>query len=87
MIDFMTFVSETSLVFISIASPIVLGLVEIVKRVGMRKRYNPIVSLIFGISAGVFYGGYTLSYNILLGILVGLASSGLWSGVKTVKNG
>jgi len=85
--DFITFVSHTSIAFIAIAAPIVIALVQIVKAAGLRKRYTPIVALILGLATGISYGGYTLSYNILLGILVGVGSCGLWSGFKTVKNG
>jgi len=85
--DFITFVSHTSIAFIAIAAPIVIALVQIVKNVGLTKRYTPIVALVLGLTVGLSFGGYTTLYNALLGVLTGLTACGLWAGSKTVKNG
>lgn len=69
--------------------PLIIGLVELLKGVGLPKRYLPVASLIFGIAVGVFYVyPDDLKGGILVGIMLGLSASGLYSGTKnTIENG
>ncbi len=85
--DFVTFVTTTSVAFIAVSSLVVLGLVEVVKKTGLNRRYAPLVSVIFGVTIGFFYGGFeSTSYNVLAGFLSGLTACGAYAGVKkTIK--
>lgn len=61
---------------------VIIGLVEIVRKLGLKTKLLPIVSLLIGMICGVFvYGvvsGYGIFKGILLGVALGLASSGLF---------
>lgn len=69
--------------------PLIIGLVEVLKGVGLNKKFLPVASLFFGISAGVFYlYPNDIKGGILVGIMLGLSASGLYSGTKhTIENG
>ena len=67
--------------------PVVTGLVGVVTQLGLRSRFAPIVSLGFGILLSfLLTGGFSLQ-TVLLGIVLGLGSSGLYSGTKAVVKG
>lgn len=61
---------------------IVMGVTEVVKRVGISGRYAPALSLIFGVIGGYFFFGGNVQ-GIAQGIVAGLTAPGIWSGVKT----
>lgn len=64
---------------------IVTGLVELAKQSGFPKRFAPLLALACGIAAGVFYvNPGDLTAGILSGIVMGLASVGLYSGPKNL---
>lgn len=69
--------------------PLIIGLVEMLKGVGLPKRLLPVASLFFGIAAGIFYVyPDDIKGGILVGIMLGLSASGLYSGTKnTIENG
>lgn len=69
--------------------PLIIGLVELFKGLGLNKKFLPVVSLFLGITAGVFYlYPEDLKGGILVGIMLGLSASGLYSGTKhTIENG
>jgi len=66
------------------AVAIVTGLVELVKRAGLSSQLAPIAAVIFGIALSVLGTGFS-STSIVVGVVLGLASSGLWSGAKAVS--
>ena len=66
--------------------PIVLGLVQVAKSVGLPSQYAPILSIIFGIGM-VLLAGAVWQVAIAQGIIIGLASSGLFSGSKKIIQG
>ena len=68
---------------------IIIGLVEVLKRTGLPKKLLPLSSLLFGIAAGVFYVHPSdLKGGIIVGIMMGLSASGLYSGTKnTIERG
>jgi len=68
------------------AIPVVLGLVEVTKRVGLPARYAPLASLVFGVGA-IALTGVSWQATVIQGIIVGLAASGLWSGPKKTISG
>lgn len=61
----------------AIVLPVVIGLVEAIKRAGLSSRYSPIVSILLGVVLMYLFGG-----DIWEGLLAGLSASGLYSGVK-----
>lgn len=64
--------------------PVIFGLVELSKNLGVSKKYSPIVSLILGIIGGVVYiYPEDIRAGILMGIIMGLSAVGLYSGSKT----
>lgn len=65
--------------------PIVVGLVEIVKGVGLPARFAGLASLLLGIGGAFLIGG-AISEVVLGGLVVGLTASGLYSaGRSTLK--
>ncbi len=65
--------------------PLIIGLVELLKRYGLKKKMLPIMAMLFGVVAGVMYV-YPTNWKagILIGLMMGLSASGLYSGGKTV---
>lgn len=63
--------------------PLIVGIVEIFKQMGMPARFGALVSLLLGIIAGIFYiDPSDILKGILVGASIGLAASGLYSGTK-----
>lgn len=67
---------------------VIVGLVELLKKLNLPHKLLPVASLVFGLIGGVFYlFPHDLKAGILTGIIIGLSASGLYSGVKnTVEN-
>lgn len=65
--------------------PIVIGLVEVLKKTGLPNRMLPLLALILGIlySFFVFPIG---TEAVLQGLVVGLAAQGLYRGTKVLVN-
>lgn len=67
---------------------IIIGLVEVIKRIGCPTRWLPVIDVLFGLASGIgFYGlaqGYGIVNGILLGLALGLSACGLFSGIKNV---
>jgi hypothetical protein len=64
--------------------PIIIGLVEVMKKLGMPDKLAAIPSLILGLAAGIFYiSPGDVKTGIVTGIFMGLSASGLYSGVKS----
>lgn len=68
--------------FIVAIVPIVVGLVQVAKGVGIPSKYAPVVSIVFGIGL-VALTGVAWQAFVVQGIIAGLAASGLYSGGKT----
>lgn len=65
--------------------PLIIGIVELLKFTGLRKKLLPIVSLLFGVLAGIFYVyPGDLKGGILVGLMMGLSASGMYSGGKAL---
>lgn len=65
--------------------PLIIGMVELLKMYGMKKRLLPPMALIFGVVGGIFYVyPGDLKAGILVGLMMGLSASGLYSGGKAV---
>jgi hypothetical protein len=63
--------------------PVILAMVELLKRVGIPKKFSPIVSVLLGILAGFYYlAPGDPKKAIFLGLVIGLSAIGLFSGTK-----
>lgn len=63
--------------------PVILGLVEAAKRIGLPARWAPLVSIALGIVAGVLYlDPADPRAGVLSGLVLALSAMGLWSGGK-----
>jgi len=74
--------------------PFIVGLVEIIKKWVADGRYYPLFAIAFGLAINVGIAwAFAVTGRIewvgacLVGALAGLASSGLYSGVTTIKAG
>lgn len=75
-------ISLVSLSPISLALiPVVIGLVSVAKSY-VSSKWAPLISLVLGIGTAFFVPAATVGLTVLQGILIGLAASGLYSGVK-----
>lgn len=64
---------------------LIVGLVELLKRLDVPKKILPVASLIFGVAAGIFYvHPGDLKAGIIVGLMLGLSASGLYSGTKNI---
>lgn len=67
--------------------PLIVSLVELLKSLGLKKKFLPVASIIFGLGAGIFYiYPDDLKGGIIIGLMLGLSASGLYSSTKnTIK--
>lgn len=65
---------------------LIIGIAEVIKRVGCPTRWIPLIDLALGLLSGILVYGMNLGYGIPMGIIVGLAlglsACGLFSGIK-----
>ena len=85
----MTFDELNAYLFSPVAQvALIVGLAEIIKRMGLDKRYIPIVDVVLGILSGIGVYGLMLNYGVanglLVGVALGLSACGLFSGVKNL---
>lgn len=65
--------------------PVITGLCELAKQLGIPKRFIPLLSLVLGLFFGVFYiSPSDVLEGILQGFVIGLSSIGLYSGPKNL---
>lgn len=62
---------------------ILIALVELVKKVGLPTQFAPLASLALGIGLSFLAAGVSVD-NLVVGLVLGLSASGLWSGTKSV---
>ncbi|MFP7252939.1 holin [Virgibacillus sp. 7505] len=82
---------EEVMTFASIISPIVIALVQLIKKtITVNNRYLPLISLLIGILVGFLAWPFTdldVVLRLWSGGFAGLAASGLYSlGKKTISN-
>lgn len=63
---------------------VVLALTELIKQLGLNKKYLPVASLVLGLLAGVFYIEDSIQEQIMYGLMIGLSASGLFDQSKIV---
>lgn len=61
--------------------PVVVGLVAVAK-IYIDSRYAPLLSLVLGVAGAFLFPAATAGNTILVGLLIGLTASGLYSGAK-----
>ena len=66
--------------------PVILGLVQVAKQVGLPSKFAPLVSIALGVGL-VALTGASWQADIVQGIIAGLAASGLWSSGKSTFEG
>ncbi|RKD21131.1 hypothetical protein BEP19_15785 [Ammoniphilus oxalaticus] len=64
--------------------PLIIGLIELCKRVGVPIKLSPVIALLLGLAAGIFYIGADVKEGIIVGLMLGLSATGLYSGAKNV---
>lgn len=65
--------------------PLIIGLVAVATTLGLPKKLAPVLALVLGILSGVVYlAPDNAAQGVLVGIALGLASVGLYSGTKNV---
>lgn len=64
--------------------PIIMGIVEVFKRIGLPSKYSPLIAVALGIVISIFYLNLTIKEEILIGVILGLSASGLYSGSKNL---
>lgn len=69
--------------------PLIVGLVDLIKKVGLPEKLAPLVSVGIGVGLVFAYGLTEAGWNILqcatVGLALGLAPVGLYSGTKNVS--
>lgn len=67
---------------------IIIGLAEVVKKIGLNSKFIPLFDLGFGvILSTIVYTviqGFSPWHSILIGLFLGLSACGLFSGVKNI---
>lgn len=62
--------------------PIIIALIQALKIAGLPARFAPIVAVVLGVISCIYLLPLALPVEILQGVVVGLAASGLYSGAK-----
>lgn len=66
---------------------VIIGLVEAFTRLGLPKRFAPVVAVVLGIIGGIVYiFPDRPAMGVLVGLVMGLSSVGLYSGTKNTLN-
>ncbi|NLM43046.1 MAG: hypothetical protein GX201_03360 [Clostridiales bacterium] len=67
----------------AIIIPVIIAIIEILKGLGLPKKFAPLVSLVLGMLSGIFYLDHPeLKVRIFQGLIYGLSAAGLYSGAK-----
>ena len=67
---------------------LIMGIAEIIKKLGLAHKYIPLVGLALGLIAGLVVCAAHLHFSpvegIVIGVALGLSACGLFSGVKNL---
>ena len=67
---------------------LIIGLAELVKKLGLENRWVPLFDLFMGLISGLCVYGLAMGHGVvnglILGIFMGLSACGLFSGVKNL---
>lgn len=68
--------------------PLIVGVVELLKQLGLPTKFAGVVAAILGIVIGIVYvAPANIAEGLLVGLSLGLAAAGLYSGVKNTVEG
>lgn len=67
------------------AVALIIGISEILKKLGFNAKFIPIVNLFLGLGAGIALNMNDLKMGVFVGLAVGLSASGLYSGTKNIS--
>ena len=68
--------------------PLLIGILEVFKKLGLSKKYIPVISLFPGIGIGIaLFADGDIKTGIIQGIYIGLSAVGLYSGAKNTVEG
>ena len=77
---------EVEIIQSAVAVPVLIGVLEAVKRVsGMDEKYIPVLSVLLAVVGSLsfqFYGETDIFIAVGRGLIIGLSSVGLYSGAK-----
>lgn len=62
--------------------PLLIGLLEVIKKIGVKEKYIPIFAIVFGLIIGIVFLSSDIKEGIIIGIYIGLSAVGLYSGTK-----
>lgn len=63
--------------------PLLIGILEVFKKVGLKEKYIPIFSVVLGMFIGIgLFGNGDIKVGLVQGIFIGLSAVGLYSGTK-----
>lgn len=66
--------------------PVIIGGVEIAKRLGLPSKFSPVLATVLGVTIGIVYVSPTdIAQGVLVGASLGLSAVGLYSGAKNTK--
>jgi hypothetical protein len=79
-------VSSLSVVAVFLGG-VTVAVTQLVKKATpLRTKYAPVVSVVTGILLALFFiGEVSFPIRVLMGVIVGLTASGIYSGVKSVR--
>lgn len=64
--------------------PLILAIVELFKKGGLPAKFSPFLSVFLGIVVGLTYLEVPVKEGIILGLVIGLSASGLYSSGKSI---
>lgn len=67
--------------------PILIGILEAIKRSGFNSKLIPVLSILLGVLLGIVFTGFDVKEGIMAGLYIGLSAVGLYSGYKSVVQG
>ncbi len=68
--------------------PLIIGLVELLKSLGLPNKFSALASVLLGVLIGVFFLYPTnIPEGVITGLSLGLAASGLYSATKNTVEG
>lgn len=66
--------------------PVIIALIELVKRAGVPKRALPLIAVVLGVVSGfVYIAPGQADEAVLVGVVMGLSAVGLYSGAKNIS--
>lgn len=69
---------------IGIIIAVVMAVTQLIKGLDFPSKYLPLISLLLGLAAGIFFMDGLLKEQIMYGLMIGLSASGLFDQSKIV---